>query len=474
MRLVFLLALLMLNVSFAFAKDIYGPEHKGMNRALWSADGEQFVTWGWSPYVYVWRDSDGLLLLELDHRPIMTWAPDQYFVAPNAYISDVHWSEDGELILTRAYPQRRDKYVHQQAWSAETGELLYSYVIKAFHPHGLNRNLHKVITAEALVFTWAEERLALVDINPESETVGEALTEVDFGGKTIVDFLWSDDAATALLKLRDDGKRYCDTCKTWFKLVDTDLSSDSFGATLWQTMTAVEGQAYIWPKDTTLLAIHSADKIELWDLDLSSTDFGASLLRIKLERKWFHSLLLDTDARHLIVVEQNNMDYIEGAHPDANPQCHDENCEYHIGIWDVDPMSPGFGQRALYFAHHFPDNNSRNRVQFNSTGKQLHIKTFALISRKPSWEWEEELTAYDLLSGDRVEAQDTLPEPETTPEIGREFPDVDRSNIPEDFYPIAVNPAGTKVMTMNCEVFPCLYFIFDLGTGEWLLPRLLG
>lgn len=474
MRLVIGSVLLMLMVSFAVAKDIYGPDHTGMNRALWSADGEQFATWGRSTFVYVWRDSDGLLLLELDHRAIMSLSQDQIVVAPNAFVSDVHWSEDGELILTRAHPRRRDNYVHQQAWSAATGELLYTYVIKAFHPHGLNRNLHKVITAEALVFTWAEERLALVDINPESQTVGHTLTEVDFGGKAIVDLLWSDDAATALLKLRDDGKRYCDSCKTWFKLVDTDLSSDTFGATLWQTTTPADGRAYLWQDAAGLLAIYSGNKIELWDLERASARFGALLLSIDLEYKWFHSLLYDVDDQRLIVVEQSNMDYIEGAHPDANPQCHNEDCQYHIGVWDVDPESSGFGQRALYFAHHYPDNNSRNRVQMNAAGGQLHVLTFNLLSRDPTWEWQEELSAYDLSSGDLVAAQDRLPEPETTSGVGREFPDVDRSNIPEDFYPIAVNPAGTKVMTMNCEVFPCLYFIFDLGTGEWLLPRLLG
>lgn len=474
MRLVFSLALLMLNLSFAFAQDVYGPAHDGMHRALWSDDGEQIATWGRSPYVYVWQDSDGLLLLELDHRPIMSLASDYYLVAPDAFVSDVHWSEDGELILTRAHPQRRDNYVHKQAWSAETGELLYSYVTKAYHPHGLNRNLHKVIKADALVFTWAEERLALIDINPESESVGKVLTEADFGGKTIVDSRWSEDASTALLKLRDDGKRYCDTCPTWYKLVDTDFSSESFGATLWQSMTPADAQAYFWHDPADPLAIYSENKIELWDLNRASAGFGASLLRIDLAYKWFHSVLLSEDNRRLIAVEQNNMDYVEGAHPAASPRCHDENCEFHIGIWDVDPGSARFGERIIYIVHQYPDNNFQNRVQFNSTGDQLHIKTVALISREPTREWEEELSAYDLASGAQVEARDIVPEPEKTLDDGREFPDVDRSNIPEDFIPIAVNPAGTKVMTMNCEVFPCLYFIFDLGTGEWLLPILLG
>ena len=313
MKQLFLFGLLILHGGFAAAQEVYGPDHKGMNNALWNDDSERIATWGWSPYVYVWRDSDGLLLLELDHRPIMTWSPGQNVVASNASISDLHWSEDGELIITRAHTRRPDNFVHEQAWSAETGELLYSYVIKAFHPHGLNSNLHKLIEDENLVFTWAYDRLALVDINPKSETVGEVLSEIDFGDRAIVSLIWSEDALTALLKLRDDGKRYCDTCPTSFKLVDTDLSSEPFGQTLWQTTTSAGAQAYLWHDATDPLAIYSEGKIELWDLNRASAGFGRSLLRIDLEYKWFHSVLLGTNNRRLIVIEQRKYGLCRGS-----------------------------------------------------------------------------------------------------------------------------------------------------------------
>ena len=473
-RFLFVFSLAIWLGGFTGAQDFYGPDHEGMRYTLWRADGEQFATWGTSPYVYVWRDHDGLRLMELDHRRIMRVASDHDFVMPNAFISDVRWSGNGQVIVTRAHPQRPDHHVHEQAWSAESGELLYSYVIKAFHPHGLNRNLHKPIEGEDLVFSWAYDQLALIDVNPKSATVGRTLRAIDFEDKVIVRLSWSVDSSMALLKLRGEGELYCETCPTTFKLVDTDLTSDTFGETLWQTGTLSDAQAYLWHNAADLLALHNMNKIELWNLDRASPAFGTLSLRIDLSHRWFHSLLWNANNQRLIVIEKSNMDYVETAHPDAGPRCHDENCEFHIGVWDVDPGSARFGQQIATIAHQYPDNNSRNRVAFNESERQLHIKTYALISTDPTWEWDVALTAYDAHSGERVEARDIAPEPKAKSEGGRRFPDVDRSRIPDDFIPIAVNPSGTKVMTMNCEVFPCLHFIFDVRTGEWLLPKMAG
>ena len=463
-----LLILLLLRGVVTYAQqEVYGPEHDGMNDALWSDDGTQIMTWGASPYVYVWRDSDGLLLLELDHSSLMGMAPDQQFAGPH-FISNVHWSEDGETIVTHAYPQNDDWYVLEQAWSAQTGELLYSYVIKWNHPHAPSINLHQMMDGTDYVASWMDSTMILVNINPKSESVGDALVVIDFPDMSIGQVRWNAEQSEALLHVHSE--RYCESCISWFNLIDADMESNTFGEILWQVETTHAAVDYIWHNPADLLAIHSDNIVELWDLDRKSNRFGMPLLQINLEYDWFHTLLFDEQNLWLIVVEQHNLHYIEGGHPEPMPACIEKNCEYHVGIWDIDPESPEFGTRIQYIVHRYPDDDYLNSVSFNQSNTQLHIKTTNLISRDPSFVFEKELTAYDLASGKIVDPIGIVIEPKRTfPPTQR--PQVDLSHIGDDYYPIAVNPAGTKVLAVRWTyALTELYFVFDLETGEWLLP----
>ena len=129
--LVFLLLLLnsqfgastghLLRRSFAF----------GDLQAIWKPDGTQFATFAASASrpnhvaVEIWRDTDGLRLLTLDHFLLMV-EPGQLFLDSRASISDVYWSNNGNTITTVAYTYNHERHVRQQLWSAATGELLVS------------------------------------------------------------------------------------------------------------------------------------------------------------------------------------------------------------------------------------------------------------------------------------------------------------------------------------------------------------
>ena len=468
-RLLFALLIVLSGIATYAQREVYGPEHDGMKGARWSDDGVQIMTWGASPYVYVWRDSDGLLLLELDHSGLMGMAPDQQFVRRH-FISDAHWTADGEAIITRAYPQNGDYYVLEQAWSPQTGELLYSYVSKRAYPHAPDIILHQMIDGTDYVASWMDSAMILVNINPKSEAVGDALAVIDFPNLGIGQVRWNADQSEALLQVHSDLERYCEFCAAWFNLIDADMESNTFGDILWQTETTRAAAGYIWHNSADLLAVHSDGIVELWDLDRKSDRFGMSLLQINLEYEWFHTVIFDEQNMWLIVVEQHNLHYIEGGHPEPRPDCIEKNCEYHVGIWDIDIESPEFGARIQYIVHRYPDDFPSNTVGFNQSHTQLHIKTTAVISRDPSFVFEKELTAYDLTSGKVDDPTDIVTELEQ-PFPTSQRPWVDLSHIGDDYYPLAVNPAGTKVLAARWpDVFTELHFVFDLETGEWLLP----
>ena len=101
---------LLFNGSLALSQDVYFESASlyPFLKATWKPDGAQFATFGVAAgrpdqaVVEIWRDNDGLRLLTLDHFLLMV-EPGQYFLDPNAIISDVYWSDDGETIATIAY-----------------------------------------------------------------------------------------------------------------------------------------------------------------------------------------------------------------------------------------------------------------------------------------------------------------------------------------------------------------------------------
>ena len=100
-------------------------------------------------FVDIWRVSDGLRLLVLDHgveRGILAY--------PNAHISEVYWSRDEETITTVIHTRNEDSQVRRQLWSAETGDMLYSYVDSVANPHWRGPDTHQILSDGKLVAYW--------------------------------------------------------------------------------------------------------------------------------------------------------------------------------------------------------------------------------------------------------------------------------------------------------------------------------
>ena len=114
-----------------------------------------------------------------------------------------------------------------------------------------------------------------------------------------------------------------------------------------------------WYSAGDLFALHREGQIRLGSKQKVSA-FRESL-RARSRIRVFPTLLFDESRRRIIIVEQNNMAFIEGAHPDAGPQCVERRCEYHI--------SPGMltGHhrqqiRASCILHEYPYDGYGSRV----------------------------------------------------------------------------------------------------------------
>ena len=132
MRVLLATMLVLSSATISLSHEIYFGDTRvpGSVQATWKPDGTQFATWGSSPYVEIWRVSDGLRLMVLDHV-----APIQIFISPTAFIADMSWSDDGQTITTVIHSNNHESLVHQQRWSATTGELLYSFVVATANVH---------------------------------------------------------------------------------------------------------------------------------------------------------------------------------------------------------------------------------------------------------------------------------------------------------------------------------------------------
>ena len=192
-------------------EEIYFPQHEGMTGARWSQDGKFIATWGESPLVRIWHDHDGSLALELDHSSLM-------FELPNGKLPDmfsklsvvgVDFSADVRYVITYAQPNDRRYDFFRSTWTADTGELVYSYYWGTTSFYMSDERFlveHRVVQESRILATWYRDAMSFVDISPVSDSVGETLTTIDFGEfDTFWKVLWNENSSEALLKLRTDG-----------------------------------------------------------------------------------------------------------------------------------------------------------------------------------------------------------------------------------------------------------------------------
>ena len=485
MRRLLVFLLLLLNSPLALAQDIYFGEasHSAILQAIWKPDGTQFATFAASASrpnhvaVEIWRDTDGLRLLTLDHFLLMV-EPGQLFLDSRASISDVYWSNNGNTITTVAYTYNHERHVRQQLWSAATGELLVSYVIASQFSHGPRVELHHAIEGGDIVATWPNNQMSFIDIGLNSATLSQEVASIDFGDLSVYgDDYWNADSSQVLVSLNANWGESCPRCTSFYRLVDTDLDSETFGDTLWELEVTRETLGDSWYSAGDLFALHREGQIQAWDLNRKSPRFGAKVLGLDREFEFFHTLLFDESRRRIIIVEQNNMAFIEGAHPDAGPQCVERRCEYHISVWDVNGTSSTTNTRIMYLVHEYPYDGYGSRVVLNTASTQIHVHTIEKLVKGDESVWERDVNAYDLESLEPADPRDVLPDPDyqSTQDTA---PQIDLSHLEDKstrYRAIALHPAGTKLLArkfvgQDIMDSKASIVMIDPRTGEQLLP----
>lgn len=476
MRVWLAILLLGLNAAGAFALDSYYDAHRNkIISAAWKPDGTQFATWrthGFDVLVEIWRESDGLRLIVLDHAG----APgiDAF---PNALISEIYWSDDEETITTVIHTHNADSHVRQQLWTADTGELLYSFVAAVANSHLPRLETHRLLNDGGLAAYWTDHRLAYMDINYGSARLGQELAVVEFGDLTAEPrAYWNEDLTRALFVLHD-WKARCPNCPTFYRLIDTDPASESFGDTLWELEVSRSERGEIWYSAGDLFALHREGNIEAWDLNHDSPRFGRKILRVEREFEFFHTLLFDDIRQRIIIVEQHNMALIEGAHPDTGPQCIERRCEYRIGIWDIEMTSPRTNTRVLSLVHAYPYDGYSSRVVLNESSSQIHVHTVDEVDEEGESVWLRDIFAYDLEDGGLAEARDIAQDPAYLPAAYPE-PLADLSHLEDEttrYQALAIHPAGSKLLArkyVGADIVDSKVstVLIDRRTGKQLLP----
>ncbi|MCY4063893.1 MAG: hypothetical protein OXG53_16090 [Chloroflexi bacterium] len=468
--------LILLNCAASHGLDTYYHAHRNdILSGVWKPDGTQFATWhtnGFDTSVEIWRESDGLRLIVLNHAGVP--GIDAF---PNALISEVYWSDDEETITTTIHTHNGDSHVRQQLWTADKGELLYSFVVAVANTHLPRLETHRLLNGGDLAAYWTDHRLAYMDIRYGSARLGQELEAVEFGDLTAEPrAYWNGDLTRALFVLHD-WKARCPDCPAFYRLMDTDPASDSFGDTLWELPVSRSARGDSWYSEDDLFALHREGKIEAWDLDRSSPRFGRKIMRVEREFEFFHTLLFDDIRQRIIIVEQHNMALIEGAHPDAGPQCVERRCEYRVGMWDIDMISPRTNTRVLSLVHTYPYDGYGSRVVLNESSSQIHVHTVEEVDKEGQSVWERNVFAYDLENGDPEEARDIVQDPRYLPTVYLQ-PLVDLSHLEDKatrYHPLAIHPAGSKLLVrkyvgedrIDSKVSTV---VIDRRTGEQLLP----
>ena len=287
MRILLALVLVLLSAAVSLAQETRFDDKRlpGIVQAIWKPDGSRFATWGNSPYVGIWRTIDGLRLMVLNHVALMDICPGCKFIDPNAFVSNLKWSDDGETITTVAHTHNLDSHVVEQRWSATTGELLYSYVIASKGMHGPRVDMHAVVEEARLTASWTGNRISFLDIELGSATLGQEVAAIDFGDLGIHPYRpvhWRADSGQALFTLIERPDEWCSDCAVYYRLVDIELISASFGDTLWELEVALGTLNDIWYSAGDLFArIDLRGYIDIWELGGKSLKFGKRLATVE-------------------------------------------------------------------------------------------------------------------------------------------------------------------------------------------------
>ena len=212
-------------------------------------------------------------------------------------ISEVYWS--GDTITTVIHTRNEDGHVRRQLWSPKQRHA-YSYVDFVARPHWLGPNTHQILNGGKQVAFWTDHRLSYLDIELGSATLGQELAAIDFGTLTADPYAyWSEDRRQALFILHDWQAR-CPSCFSYYRLLDTDPASDSFGDTLWDLEVPRFARGDSWYSADDVFALHREGVIEAPDLNRNSPRFGRLILRVEREFDFF--VLFDESRNRIIIV----------------------------------------------------------------------------------------------------------------------------------------------------------------------------
>ena len=426
--LIILLMLFAVSVSLG-QEEIYWPDHEGMTGARWSPDGSFIATWGESPVVRIWNDHDGSLALELDISGVTFELPngESLDISEGFAILSHYWSDDRQYIITYVVLHDKLRDYFKLVWKAVNGKLVYALFVGSYVRTGREywasyrvegrryfRRQHQVVLPNELAASWYENRMTFIDISADSVSVGESMTTVNLGEtERATDGYWNDTNTEFLLPPSAYG--YCADCPDSVKLYDMDLNSATFGHVLWSRDVFKESHVFAWPNKHDLLAIRVLDKIEVWDLDRNSEQFGTKLLDIGLQGPELHAVHYDERHRSLIVGDIQVVKH-EGSLETYIPFiCLDYECILNISVWDVDLESPSYGESVKVLSHPYKiywasdaAAENDNRMHLNTSKTQLHVYS---AENKPGSldDLEFTLNAYDLETFEIVEATDKAP-----------------------------------------------------------------
>ena len=474
-------------------EEIYWPQHEGMSLARWSPDGEYIATWGETPLVRIWNDNDGSLALELDHSELEWILPGGVlFSPPKRYdLRNVFWSADGQYIMTQSIASAQDKLIFQHAWDVDTLENIYSY-LWGIDEYSTSRiaKLHQVLQMGTVAASWYRNSMSFIDIKPASLTFGQEMARIDFGELVTWEAArWNKTNDEILLPLhagwRTNRRKPCEACKMYFTLVDADLKSSTFGEVLWRSEAADEASEHIWPNAQSLLAISRTNSLEVWDLDRESERFGMRLARMEFGEARPYDILYDERNQRLIVVRLAIVEQHRESYRDWE-RCVVNKCEMAVSVWDVNIESLVFGQRLLEFRHPYRllEDKSEggysdvNLVRLNQSATQAHFYTW-WSRRKGVVRLNDDVVAYDLVTGDIVEARPQLTEillnSETRSVIEDPPIEIDINFNREYWYwdALTINPAGNKIMfklLSNNPPFDVYWLIQNIETGKYFFP----
>lgn len=491
-----LLALLVLLLSFTVSlgqEEIYWPQHEGMSLARWSPDGDYIATWGETPLVRIWNDNDGSLAMELDHSELEWILPGGVvFPQPKFYdLRNVFWSADGQFILTQTIASTQHKLIFHHAWDVDTLANVYSYLLGTDEYSTWRiEKLHKVLQMGTLVASWYRNLMSFTDIEPASPTFGQAVANIDFGELVAWEAgRWNETNDEVLLRLHTgwytNWRQPCDTCEMYFTLIDADLESSTFGEVLWQFEAVDEASEHIWPNAQGLLAISRTDSVEVWHLDRESERFGMRLVRMEFGEARPYDILYDERNQRLIVVRLAIVEQHRESYRDWE-RCVVNICEMAVSVWDVDIESLAFGQRLLEFRHPYRLIEDKfeggysdvNLVRLNQSARQVHFYTWSSL-RKGVVRLNDDVAAYDLVTGDTVEARSKLSEiqlySETRSVIEDPSIEIEIEFNREYWYwdAVVINPAGNKIMfklLSNNPPFDVYWLIQNIETGKYFIP----